>query len=46
MQCPSPEKKQDSKLWYKGDITGTTNYTFSGVGLEYKNVIEYSCPEG
>ena len=41
-----PEKKMDTSFWFKGDIVGTTNYSFTGGGLEYTNVLEYSCPEG
>ena len=46
VKCPMPEKKMDTSFWFKGDIVGTTNYSFTGEGLEYTNVMEYSCPEG
>ena len=41
-----PEKLQDSAFWFKGDVVGTTNHSFTGEGLEYTNVLEYTCPEG
>ena len=41
-----PAKKMDTPFWFKGDIVGTTNYSFTGEGLEYTNVMEYGCPEG